>query len=91
MADEFDWDEANISHVARHDVMPAEIEEVFGRPHGFDIDECDYEERFRIYGITAQGRYLTVVYTERNGRMRPITAWDMTQEEMEQYADDIYH
>lgn len=92
MADlNFDWDEANIGHIARHCVTAAEIEEAFHRPHGFEIDEpSDGEERFLIYGTTAVGRYLTILYTERNGQIRPITAWDMTREELELYAEDIH-
>lgn len=31
----FDWDEANIAHLAKHNVLPKEAEEVF-----FDKDFC---------------------------------------------------
>jgi hypothetical protein len=36
---EFDWDAANVGHIARHDVMPEEIEEVFSRPYAIEIGE----------------------------------------------------
>lgn len=92
MSDEFDWDQANIRHLARHDVKPHEVEEVFRRRYAFEFDEpVEGEDRFLIYGTTAQGRYLTISFTERKGRTRPITAWDMTEEELKTYADQIYH
>jgi len=35
----FDWDEANVEHIARHNVTPQEIEQVFAngvKDAGFD-------------------------------------------------------
>jgi len=29
----FEWDAANVSHILRHGVMPAEVEEVVTRPN----------------------------------------------------------
>jgi predicted DNA binding CopG/RHH family protein/uncharacterized DUF497 family protein len=58
-------------------VTAREIEEVFGRDPEFRPDEsADDEIRFLAYGITAKGRFLTVSFTERHGKVRPITAWD---------------
>jgi uncharacterized DUF497 family protein len=88
---EFDWDAANVGHIARHDVMPEEVEEVFSRPYAIEIGEPVHgEDRFLIHGTTALGRYLTVVFTERQSRARPISAWDMTREDREEYADEIH-
>jgi uncharacterized protein len=87
---EFDWDEDNINHIARHNVTPQEIEELFERnPVEFPDNPVDGEERFLAYGITAQGRLLTVAYTERDGKVRPITAWDMTRQERKDYGTEI--
>jgi uncharacterized protein len=87
---EFDWDEDNTSHIARHNVNQQEIEELFDRnPIELPDDPVNGEERLLAYGITAQGRLLTVAYTERNGKVRPITAWDMTQQERKGYGTEI--
>lgn len=70
----FEWDEVNKAHIARHGVAPQEIEEVFRRPYAVEIsDPVDGEESFLAHGTTAQGRYLTVAFTERKGRARPTS------------------
>jgi uncharacterized DUF497 family protein len=87
----FGWDDENVSHIARHGVTPKEIEELFRRPYAIEVDEpVNGEERFLAHGTTARGRYLTVVCADRKGSIRPITAWDMTREDREQYADEIH-
>jgi uncharacterized DUF497 family protein len=87
----FDWDKHNTAHIARHNVKPLEVEEVFARPYVIvPNDSEDDEDRFLIQGITARGRYLTVAFTERKGRIRPITAWDMTRKDLKLYADEIH-
>lgn len=73
----FDWDDANISHIARHDVTPEETEEVLlGSPLdvGFDIENG--EERWSYVGETNEGRILRVLLTLQKERIRVITAFD---------------
>lgn len=88
------WDKGNRKHVTRHEVSVQEIEEVFNRaPHiepFLSADEGDDEEQFRAYGTTAKGRYMTVPFTIRKNRIRAITAWPMTLQEFENYADKIH-
>jgi uncharacterized DUF497 family protein len=87
-----DWDEENTAHIGRHKVTPQEIAEVFSRACAIEIDDpVDGEERFLAHGTTKRGRYLTVVFTERKGRTRPITAWDMTREDRERHAEEIHN
>jgi len=87
-----DWDEENIAHIGRHKVTPREIEELFSRAYAIEIDDpVNGEERFLAHGTTKRGRYLTVVLTERNGRTRPITTWDMTRKDRERHADEIHN
>jgi hypothetical protein len=88
VADEikFDWDDANVQHLARHNVRPEEAEQVIlnGTAYvEFQIENA--EERFAVVGRTNSGRFLTLVLTERFGAVRPITAWDSTREEEAQY------
>jgi hypothetical protein len=72
---EFDWDEANIAHIAEHDVVPKEAEEaVTNNPLDLSYEVRDGEIRFRQVGETSSGRILVVVSTERKGLTRVITA-----------------
>ena len=32
---------------------------------------------------------LTLIYIERNQRVRPVTGWEMTKEELEFYAEEL--
>jgi uncharacterized DUF497 family protein len=82
----FNWDDENISHIARHGVTPEEIEEVFNGAAEFAFNYTkDGEERYQAFGVTARGRYLTVGYVERAELIRAITAWDMTRKERKVY------
>ena len=48
---EFDWDEENIRHLARHNVTPAEFEQMMNNdPMDRDYELADDEERFRSVG-----------------------------------------
>jgi uncharacterized DUF497 family protein len=73
----FQWDEANVEHIARHGVTPAECEEVLAGAY-FDLgaDEENGEIRFSYLGETARGRILLVVVTERGEALRPVTAFE---------------
>ena len=73
---EFDWDEANIGHLAAHNVMPQEFEELLNNdPLDLDYEAINGEQRFRSTGLTNRGRFLTVVWTVRHGKVRAITAF----------------
>ena len=71
----FDWDGDNIEHIARHGVTPKEVEEVFGDPDRVSASahRVRGERRRAIVGMTASGRLLYVVYTVREGLIRPVT------------------
>jgi uncharacterized DUF497 family protein len=74
----FEWDRANIDHIAEHDVTPDEAEEVIlGDPleTGVDSEEGD-EERWSYLGETNRGRILRVLITMRGERIRVITAFE---------------
>jgi uncharacterized DUF497 family protein len=85
----FDWDSANIAHIAEHDVTPEEAEEVLlGDPLDleFRIDEGG-EERWSYLGETSQGRILQVVITLRGEKIRVVTAFDATKQDKLLYLD----
>ncbi len=74
---EFEWDEANIGHLARHSVLPEEAEQVIlNDPVGLGIGIVEGEERYLNLGATVQGRVLLVVTTSREDRVRVVTAFE---------------
>jgi uncharacterized DUF497 family protein len=76
----FDWDEANLSHIAQHGVTQKEAEQVvLGAPLDMELQrscEGKEEERLLQVGATANGRILQLVTTWRRGKARIISAWD---------------
>jgi len=74
----FEWDDANISHAAEHDVTPEEAEQVLlNDPLELDFDAGPGgEERWVYLGETEEGRNLQVVITVRGDRIRVVTAFE---------------
>jgi uncharacterized DUF497 family protein len=83
----FEWDEANVDHVARHDVTVDEAEEAAADPKriGIPAHEVDEEERWALLGATESDRVLFVVFTKRDKAIRVITARDATSQERRRY------
>lgn len=74
---EFDWDEANIGHLARHSVLPEEAEQVIlNDPVDLGMEIVEGEERYLNLGATVHGRVLLVVTTWREDRVRVVTAFE---------------
>ena len=72
----FDWDGANIAHIARHAITPAEAEEVVsGASLPLETEERAGEERHAELGATARGRLLIVAWTWRRRKIRVVTAF----------------
>ena len=72
----FDWDDANLAHIARHGVLPAEAEQVvLGASLPLTKDERRGEDRYTELGETTEGRLLLVVWTWRRRRIRVVTAF----------------
>lgn len=85
--DDFEWDEANLGHVARHGVEPWEAEEAVIDPDrvGASARKTSGERRFAVVGATGSGRMLFVVFTQRGERLRVITARDVDDGEKRRY------
>ena len=88
MSLEFEWDPKKAAeNLRRHHIDFNQAALVFSDPNAFEIfdDAQDYgEDRFaRI--ATSGGKFLTVVYTEREGRVRIISARKATTDEKEHY------
>jgi uncharacterized DUF497 family protein len=85
----FDRDAGNVGKIwERHEVSAVECEQIFfNGPLVAMPDEkhSDREERFYVLGDTDAGRFLYVVFTTRNRRIRPISARDMNRKERKEY------
>jgi uncharacterized DUF497 family protein len=76
---EFDWDESNIRHLARHDVSPLEAEQAILDPDAVVFElQTEEEDRFKTMGRAAGGPILVTVFAFRGEAIRPITAYDAT-------------
>jgi uncharacterized DUF497 family protein len=81
--DDFEWDAANIEHVAEHNVTPDEVEEACVND---SHTRKTGEGRYLVYGTTDNGRYLFIVGINKGcGVFRTITARDMTDREKSLY------
>jgi len=52
------WDEWNVAHIARHGVIPQEVEDVC---QGTYISYESYDQRFEVIGATHNERILTII------------------------------
>ena len=87
---EFEWDDDNLDHLARHGISADEIEELFAGPLLRRRGSTDALDRFRALGRTAAGRYLAVVYqAKRGGVIRAFTGWEMSTAERTVYERQI--
>jgi uncharacterized DUF497 family protein len=88
MSDAFEWDETKAAdNYAKHGVSFELATTVFKDPFAIERldDREDYgEDRFILIG-TMEGVVFTVVYTERNGRIRIISARRATKHEQDDY------
>jgi len=53
-----------------------------------DVRRSETEPRYYLLGRTTGGRRLTVVFTIRTGRVRPIMARDMSRRERRLYGKE---
>lgn len=81
------WPEDRIDHIARHGVLPEEVEDVcFGRGFVQRAKSQGENPVYYILGQTAAGRYLfCVVIQFPDGRGYPVTARPMTDRERRKY------
>ncbi len=81
------WDAWNVAHIARHRVIPEEVEEVC---HGQPITSETYKGRIRVVGLTRSGQILTVILapTPDAGVYYPITARPADRKERRNYREE---
>ena len=89
---EFEWDRGNsFKSQDKHDVSQIEIESVFelmlAVPLGRQISPEVDEERLCLVGPTVEGRMISVVFTLRDGRVRPISGRNASRKERKLYEE----
>jgi uncharacterized DUF497 family protein len=86
---QFEWDpEKARNNLAKHEVSFDEAATVFGDPLAITIHDPDHshdEQRFLTTGLSRRHRLIIVAHTDREGRVRIITAREATPAEREQY------
>ena len=84
----FDWDRRNLKKIKAHGIDAAEAEEALSiSPIPIYEQDSDGESRYVYYGETASLRLLAVVLTERNGRIRVITAYELDAGQKRDYLE----
>lgn len=81
----FDWDEANVGHIARHGITPVEAEGVIRAADVVAENIRQGESRAVVVGETASGRTLVVVFTRRGDRIRVVTAYPANRSQRARY------
>ena len=82
-----DWDEDNILHIARHNITPEQVEEVYyseGILATVAVKKqrtAGREFRYRLWGTDAAGNYIEVIIAifPQYGVWRCVTAYRMNQ------------
>jgi uncharacterized DUF497 family protein len=86
---EFEWEPVKAEqNLSRHGVAFTEAMTVFGDPLEVTISDILHSEgefRFLSLGNSEAGRLLVVAYTERQGRIRIISAREATPQERREY------
>jgi uncharacterized DUF497 family protein len=88
---EFEWDEDKAAaNLAKHGVSFEEAQTVFDDPLYVDFYDPDHsiaEHRYIIIGESQARRLIIVSYTERDGKIRLISAREVTRSEREAYEE----
>ncbi|MEW6083841.1 MAG: BrnT family toxin [Chloroflexota bacterium] len=89
---EFEWDDEKAKdNMSKHGVSFEEGATIFNDPMiatVFDPDHSKREERYISMGVSAQGRLLVVVHTEREERIRLISCRKATNAERKAYENN---
>jgi uncharacterized protein len=90
MSLQFEWDaqKAELNY-RKHRVSFDEAKTVFNDPYSIttlDSEHSEDEDRFVDIGLSAQGRLLVVVYTERKESTRIISSRNATKREIQFYG-----
>ena len=77
-------------NLKKHKVSFEEAASVFGDPMAYTFRDPDHsvgEHRWLTFGMSRVGRVLGVIYTERRGKLRLISARTATKQERSIYEE----
>jgi uncharacterized DUF497 family protein len=84
----FDWDQNNLRKIRAHGIKAAEVEQALSRePILIYEQDAGGEVRYVYYGETERNRLLAVVLTERDGKIRVITAYGLDAGQKRDYLE----
>ena len=82
----FDWDENNLRKIGAHRIKRGDVEQALSNdPILIYEQNVGGEPRFVYYGESDRGRLLAVVLTERNDRIRVVTAYKLDAGQKKDY------
>jgi len=88
---EFEWDPAKAAvNERKHGITFLEAATIFGDPLAItfaDPDHSVHEERYLTFGLSRLDRLLVVSHSDREGRIRIISARLMTRKEVKIYEE----
>jgi len=86
----FEWDKGNVDKsYQKHGITPNEAEEVFLDEKAIivkDLKHSQQEERYIVVGQTTTEKTLFIICTQRNKKIRIISARKANQKEKNKYA-----
>jgi uncharacterized protein len=85
---DFDWNQQNEAHLAKHGISRADAEDVLIGDHillEYQMEEN--EQRWLAVGRTRAGSILTIVFSVRGEALRPITGWMADKETAALYLE----
>lgn len=83
----FEWDRNNLRKIRAHQIERHEAEQALENdPILIYEQEVEGEPRFVYYGETERGRLLALIVTERAGKIRVVTAYDLDAGQRRDYA-----
>jgi uncharacterized DUF497 family protein len=89
---DFEWDDQKAArNLAKHGVSFYEAATVFGDPLAmtyYDPDHSQDEDRFLTFGHSDAGHLLVVSHTDRDDRVRIISARRATRRERKAYEEE---
>jgi len=85
--DELIFNQINIEHIARHNVSPEEVKEVFDEKTLFLKAKYD---RIMVIGHSWNGRYLAIILEKvEDNRYFVVTARDADRKERKMYKEEL--
>ncbi len=84
----FDWDQNNLKKIRAYRIKVEEVEQALARePILIYEQDAGGEARYVYYAETERNRLLAIVLTEREDKIRVITAYDLDSGQKHDYLE----